>query len=76
MMISHFFGESIFYATEGRRHNPNIEMPTEDEPFPVPPDQEHGPPVDEAPGRPGKSEDQPDQPPIREPGPNEPMTLV
>ena len=76
MMRAHFFGESVFYASAGRRHNPNIEMPTDDEPFPFPPDQEHSPPVDEPPDHPGTPEEQPDPPPIREPGPNEPTRLV
>ena len=75
-MRTHFFGESVFYLTASGRQNPNIEMPPEDEPLPIPPDQEHGPPVNEPPDHPGAPEDQPDPPPIREPGPTEPTRLV
>lgn len=75
-MRTHFFGESPFYISTRGRNNPNIEMPTEDEPFPIPPDQEHGPPVNEPVRNPDAPEDQPDPTPIREPGPKEPTRLV
>src|SRR5205807_1118542 len=55
-----------------RRDNPNIEMPPDDS-IPVPPDQEHGPPVEAPP--PDEPDFQPDPPPIREPD-SEPTNLV
>jgi len=47
-----------------RRDNPNIEMPPDDS-IPLPPDQEHGPPVETPP--PDQRESEPDPAPIREP---------
>ena len=58
------------YISKSRRENPNIEMPSDS--IPVPPDQEHGPPV-ETPSR--TPDDQPDPPPIEEPNPDEPQRL-
>ncbi len=75
-MRTHFFGESAFFAHTGRRNNPNIEMPTENEPFPIPPDEEHEPPPDAPPYHPGRPKNEPDPPPIREPGPDEPRSLL
>jgi hypothetical protein len=57
-----------------RRDNPNIEMPPDDS-IPVPPDEEHGPPVEAPP--PDEPDFQPDPPPIREPDPDRlPRQLV
>ena len=56
--------DSIVYARAPHRDNPNIEMPPDDS-IPLPPDQEHGPPV-ETPPLDGP-DSQPDPSPIREP---------
>src|SRR6266487_3611062 len=50
-----------------RRDNPNIELPPDDS-IPVPPDHDHGPPVEAPP--PDEPDYQPDPPPIREPVPD------
>jgi len=59
-----------------REPNPNIEMPTDGDAVPLPPDQEHGPPIETPPGQPGTPENQPDPPPIKEPDPNGPIRLI
>jgi hypothetical protein len=51
-------------ARAPRRDNPNIEMPPDDS-IPLPPDQEHGPPVEAPP--PDGSDSEPNPAPIREP---------
>jgi hypothetical protein len=58
------------YVSKSRRENPNIEMPSDS--IPVPPDEEHGPPVEAPPRTP---DNQPDPPPIEEPDPDEPKRL-
>jgi hypothetical protein len=71
-----FIGRNeIEYVFVSSRRNPNIEMPTDDGTFPVPPDQEHGPPIERPPDQPGTPENQPDPPPIKEPNPDEPTRL-
>ena len=79
-MRTHFFGEDVFFAhtgrdnffaRSGRRRNPNIEMPTDNEPIPVPANEEHEPPPDALPYHRGRPKDEPDPPPIREPDRNE-----
>ncbi|HXU40671.1 MAG TPA: hypothetical protein VN937_30220 [Blastocatellia bacterium] len=56
--------DSSIYARVPRRDNPNIEMPPDDS-IPLPPDQDHGPPVETPP--PDGPDSQPDPPRIREP---------
>jgi hypothetical protein len=74
MRKAFFFGErAVGYAVASRR-NPNIEMPSDT--IPVPPDQEHGPPVETPPERPDGPENQPDPPPIGEPDSPEPTRLI
>ena len=76
MMRTHFFGENAFYAHAYLRGNPNIETPPDEKPFPIPPDQEHSPPVDEPPNKRDTPDGQPDPPPMREPGREEPVRLI
>ena len=61
--------------------NPDVDMPIgpgsiPEEPQPIPPDKEPEPPIEEPPDQPGKTDDQPDPPPIGDPKPNEPTRLV
>jgi hypothetical protein len=71
-----FIGRNdIEYIFVSRRPNPNIEMPTDDWSVPLPPDQEHGPPIETPSDQPGRRENQPDPPPIKEPNPEEPTRL-
>jgi hypothetical protein len=58
------------YISRSRRENPNIEMPPES--IPVPPDEEHGPPIETPPKTP---DNQPDPPLIEEPNSDEPKRL-
>lgn len=74
MRKAHFFGETCFaYLIARERENRNIELP--EDPNPVPPGEEHGPPIETPPDQPGAPENQPDPPPIREPNPAEPVRL-
>lgn len=74
MRKAYFFGEHCFaHVMATSRENPNIEMPPDT--IPVLPDEEHGPPVETPPDQPGRPDNQPDPPPIREPNPAEPTRL-
>ena len=68
--------ESIPLIGRSREPNPNIELPTDEDSIPLPPDQEHGPPIETPPDQPGTPENQPDPPPIKEPDPNGPIRLI
>lgn len=69
-MMNNLYTRAQRYVSKSRRENPNIEMPSDS--IPVPPDEEHGPPVETPPGTP---DDQPDPPPIEEPRTDEPKRL-
>jgi len=66
----------VGWSAISRQPNPNIELPPDDTPIPLPPDQEHGPPIETPPDDPSSPENQPDPPPIDEPNPDEPTRLV
>ena len=68
--------ESIPLIGRSREPNPNIEMPTDEDAVPLPPDQEHGPPIEIPPDQPGNPENQPAPPPIKEPDPDVPIRLI
>ena len=76
MRKAYFFGENCFaYVVARERDNRNIDMPPDSNSLPIPPDEEHGPPIETPPDQPGKPEDQPDPAPIRDPNPSEPTRL-
>lgn len=56
--------DTSLHARVPRRDNPGVDVPPDDS-IPLPPNQEHGPPVEAPP--PDEPGYQPDPPPIREP---------